>query len=75
MDIEGSELDALLGGEEVFAKSRPVMLLEVYKHIAGETARLLKRWDYKLYDAGADAARRIEVQETRHNTLAIPTRD
>lgn len=75
MDIEGSELDALLGGEEVFAKSRPVMLLEVYKHIAGETARLLKRWNYKLYDAGADAARRIEVQETRHNTLAIPTRD
>jgi len=73
MDIEGSELDALLGGEKVFAASRPVMLLEVYRHIAEDTGRLLRRWGYRLYDAGVEPAMRVELDGTRHNTLAIPS--
>lgn len=72
MDIEGSELDALRGGEDVFAAVRPVMMLEVYANIADETARLLKRWNYKLFDAEAHAVDRTEVHVTCHNTLAIP---
>jgi len=72
MDIEGSELDALLGGEELFAACRPVMLLEVYDHIRTETTRLLKKWGYRLYDAGHAPEHRTEVDAARHNTLAIP---
>jgi FkbM family methyltransferase len=72
MDIEGSELDALLGGEEVFAACRPVMLLEVYDHIRTETTRLLKKWGYRLYDAGHAPEHRTEVDAARHNTLAVP---
>ena len=72
MDIEGCELDALRGGEEFFAAIRPVMLLEVYANIAVDTARLLKRWNYQLFDAEATATDRREVDATCHNTLAIP---
>lgn len=72
MDIEGSELDALVGGEGVFAACRPVMLLEVYDHIRLETTRLLKKWGYRLYDAGHAPHHRTEVDATRHNTLAVP---
>ncbi len=72
MDIEGSELDALYGGEEIFAASRPVMLLEVYRHIAADVTRLLRQWDYKLYNAAAEAFPGREIQEACHNTLAIP---
>jgi len=66
------ELDALRGGEEFFAAIRPVMLLEVYANIAVDTARLLKRWNYQLFDAEATATDRREVDATCHNTLAIP---
>lgn len=72
MDIEGSELDALVGGEEVFAGCRPVMLLEVYDHIRLETTRLLKKWGYRLYDAGQTPQHRTEIDAARHNTLAVP---
>ncbi len=75
MDIEGSELDALVGGEDIFAACRPVMLLEVYDHIRLETTRLLKKCGYRLYDAGHAPQQRTEVNETRHNTLAIPNRN
>jgi FkbM family methyltransferase len=72
MDIEGSEFEALAGGEEVFASSRPVMLLEVYGHIQEDTTRLLKRWGYRLFDAEEPATSRREVEVAPHNTLAVP---
>ena len=72
MDIEGSELDALVGGEEVFRACRPAMLLEVYDHIRLETTQLLRKWGYRLYDAGQVAQHQAEVDVARHNTLALP---
>jgi hypothetical protein len=48
------------------------MLLEVYEHIRTETTRLLKKWGYRLYDAGHAPEHRTEVDAARHNTLAIP---
>lgn len=72
MDIEGAELDALMGGEEVFASCRPVMMLEVYEHIAEETGRLLRRWGYKFFDATSQPSERVELDHMSHNTLAIP---
>jgi FkbM family methyltransferase len=72
MDIEGSELDALLGGERVFMENQPVMMLEVYDHIAEDVGRLLHRWGYRLFDANAVPSERKECERTAHNTLAIP---
>jgi FkbM family methyltransferase len=72
MDIEGSELDALLGGEELLAAKRPVMLLEVYAHIREDVTRLLKKWGYRLYDAEEPGGSRREVEAAPHNTLAVP---
>jgi len=72
MDIEGSEFDALLGGEELLAAKRPVMLLEVYAHIREDVTRLLRRWGYRLYDAEKPSVSRREVEVAPHNTLAVP---
>jgi FkbM family methyltransferase len=72
MDIEGCELDALIGGQDVFLKSRPIMLLEVYDNIAEGTTRLLKEWGYRLFDADDTRTPKHEVSSTRHNTIAIP---
>lgn len=72
MDIEGSELDALRGGEKTFLKKRPVMLLEVYSNIQKDTSALLKKWGYQLYDSEAPKHFRKELELTAHNTIAIP---
>lgn len=72
MDIEGSELDALKGGENIFKASKPVMLLEVYDNIAAETTRLLHALNYRLFDAENPGKPRKEISRATHNTLAIP---
>ena len=72
MDIEGSELDALVGGEKTFLKKRPVMLLEVYANIQKDTSGLLKKWGYRLYDSEAPRHLRKELELAAHNTIAIP---
>lgn len=72
MDIEGSELDALIGGEKVFQKKRPIMLLEVYTNIQKDTSALLKKWGYRLFDSEAPKYLRKELDLTAHNTIAIP---
>ena len=72
MDIEGSELDALLGGEKTILKKRPIMLLEVYDNIQKETSALLKKWGYQLYDSETPKHLRKELELTAQNTIAIP---
>lgn len=72
MDIEGSEFDALLGGEKVFQKKRPIMLLEVYANIQNDTSALLKKWGYRLYDSEIPKHLRKELELAAHNTIAIP---
>ena len=72
MDIEGSELEALRGGENIFKASKPVMLLEIYDNIQAETTKLLHSWNYSLYDAEKPRESRVEISLATHNTLAIP---
>jgi hypothetical protein len=72
MGIEGSELDALLGGAKVLQKKRPIMLLEIYANIQKDTSSLLKEWGYQMYDSEAPKHLRKELELTAHNTIAIP---
>jgi len=57
IDVEGAELEVLLGGVEMFASYKPVILLEVAQATSKEVASLLKSMQYRLYDS--DAPRKI----------------
>jgi FkbM family methyltransferase len=72
MDIEGSELDALVGGEATLKAARPIMLLEVQRHQAAAIRDLLRGWNYHLYDPAVPAAERRDLENLTYNTLAVP---
>lgn len=72
MDIEGSELDALLGGEQTLKACRPIMLLEVQSQNAEAVRNLLMGWDYNLYDPSVPASERRNLDKLTYNTLAVP---
>lgn len=72
MDVEGSELDALLGGEQTLRACRPVMLLEVQSHQADAVRDLLRGWDYSLYDPAVPVSQRRNLDKLTYNTLAVP---
>jgi len=72
IDVEGSELDALRGGERTFRGCAPVMFMEVQSNQAEEIGRLLRSWDYALYDPCVPPASRRELSKLTYNTLAVP---
>lgn len=72
MDIEGSELDALLGGEDTLKRCRPIMLLEIQRHHAKDVRDLLRSWNYRLHDPLVSPAQRADLDELTYNTLALP---
>jgi hypothetical protein len=52
MDVEGAELDVLLGAKETVTRFRPKMLIELH-HFDGNVAghpvpQLLASWDYRI---------------------------
>jgi FkbM family methyltransferase len=51
-DVEGAELDILLGAQRVIARDRPVMTVEAYPHTNAEAAlKLLHHLESLKYDA------------------------
>jgi len=59
MDIEGGERDALLGGEALFRRTRPTLLIEIepariapWGYEAREIFELVASWDYEWQPGG-----------------------
>ncbi len=52
IDIEGMEMDALLGAESSIARFKPQMLIEKIKSDEGEIRAFLTRHGYKIFEAG-----------------------
>ena len=74
IDVEGSEAAALRGAIDLLRTKRPVILVEVWKHNAGEVSRLLTDLDYRLYDIdGGRGAIPLPTKTATYNTLAWPS--
>lgn len=69
MDIEGSELLALKGGEKFFKENSPILVMEVlagkYLNNSLEALNMLKEWGYKAYDLLPDG----EIKEISFETF------
>lgn len=72
MDVEGSEYDALIGGEKIFSSARPVFLLEVQKKNQDKVTNKLKEWNYRLYPLGASLKPENEVKNAVDDIVAVP---
>lgn len=72
MDIEGSELDALLGGKEIFPKERPVFLIEVQQKNKTGVTEILRGWKYRFYPLGAALKPENELSCAVDDIIAIP---
>lgn len=73
LDVEGSELAVLQGAEQLLARHRPKILLEVYERSAPAVAELLHRHGYTLYDMGRGWAAKEKITHPAYQTLALPT--
>ena len=72
MDIEGSELDALLGGKEIFPKERPVFLMEVQQKNKTGVTEILRGWGYCFYPLGAALKTENAISCAVDDIIAIP---
>jgi FkbM family methyltransferase len=72
IDVEGSELAVLQGAEQMLARHRPRILLEVFDRSADAVAQILHRHRYTLYDMGRGWAAREKVSRPAYQTLALP---
>lgn len=72
MDIEGSELDALLGGKEIFPKERPVFLIEVQQKNKTGVTEILRGWKYRFYPLVAGLKPENELSCAVDDIIAIP---
>jgi FkbM family methyltransferase len=72
LDVEGSELQVLQGAEQMIARHRPKILLEVYERSAPAVGELLHRHGYTLYEMSPDWATRKKITHPAYQTLALP---
>jgi hypothetical protein len=52
IDIEGMEMEALLGAEKSIGAYRPQLMIEKIKSNEGDICRFLERFDYKIFPFG-----------------------
>jgi FkbM family methyltransferase len=71
IDVEGAELECLLGAGELLRRHHPTLICEVSPANAQEVGRLLHDSGYVLYDAEAAPPRRERLAIPTWNTLAI----
>jgi len=71
VDVEGAEMDVLVGASRVLSQSRPVVLIEV--GASAEVTSLLAGHSYRLFDAETEPP--APVDAAVYNTLALPEED
>lgn len=72
IDVEGAELEVLLGASTLLEKKRPILLCEVTAETAAEVTRFLRKKEYRLFDGDVSAAARKELDSAPWNTIALP---
>ena len=72
IDVEGAELEVLLGSTELFSKARPVVLCEVGGAVAQQVSDFFHARNYLLYNNEVSPASRKPLRLAVWNTLAIP---
>lgn len=72
VDIEGAEAEVLLGGAELLARKRPVLLCEVSARASREVTDLLARLGYRIYDGEVAAGEREQLGSAPWSTVALP---
>jgi hypothetical protein len=72
IDVEGAEIEVLVGGAELLRNSRPSIVCEISADNSSEATSLLRKAGYLLYDASKpfNAAARIDL--ATWNTIALP---
>ena len=72
IDVEGAELEVLMGSTDLFSKARPVVLCEVGRAVAQQVTDFFHSRNYVLYDNELRPDARQPLQVAVWNTLAIP---
>jgi FkbM family methyltransferase len=72
IDVEGAEQAVLAGAENVLARHRPKILVEVYERNADAVTARLTRHGYALHDFAGGWGHRRPVNRAAYNTLALP---
>jgi len=72
IDVEGAELLVLQGANQILAEIRPLFYLESQDYNQKEVTKLLKSFDYKLYEFDKNYNKLVEIAECNFNTLAYP---
>jgi len=73
MDIEGGEMNCLIGMEEVIARDKPKLMIEVhskllprFNHTAGDVIRFLEERSYTIQPFGISRARMRDAEDSFH---------
>jgi len=73
IDVEGAELEVLLGGLNILKKAMPIIIVEVtHQESIEQIGKLLHELRYELFDADAFSHERKPLLKPAYNTLAIP---
>lgn len=73
IDVDGSELRVLRGGESMIRNHRPIILTEVYERNADDVTTFLHKLGYTLYQYEHGEAGKMKISRTTYNTLALPS--
>lgn len=71
MDVEGAEIDAMLGGPKLISEIRPLFMIEVNKENRDAMTKLLVDAGYLLFNGDAPKAQRKPEAGTTWNTIAV----
>lgn len=72
MDVEGAEIDAILGGLKLLNDVRPLFMIEVNKENRDEMTRILVEAGYILFNGDEPRDQRKPQSGTTWNTIAVP---
>lgn len=72
IDVEGAELQVLMGGHRMLTEIRPMIYIEVDGSKTREVTSLFGENHYALFDGAVPLAPGGRVSECVFNTLAIP---
>jgi FkbM family methyltransferase len=73
IDVEGAEVEVLQGALDLISTNRPIVICEVSSENTRDFLSIMKRLNYKLYDAEVPSEKRLSLSQPAWNTLALPS--